>query len=434
MNHDRTPSSLVSLAGAVALLTVPTLATAQDTGASGGGDPGGGSAPNVTVVQVPAPAAPAAQPAWNPDGHLPSSSRSVTDTSRSGSGFDLNTGGGSAGPVHGNSNGTYVVEGSYVPEAHSVRRGDTLWDISQHYYQNSYFWPRVWSLNPQVQNPHWIYPGDRIRLREGAQQGGSAFALRRSTVPAQTVFIREVGFVDDPAKEVWGEIVGSPNDHVILTDTRNLYIQLASDKDVQLGQELTIFMPLKVDVREANGELVSIRGTARVERYNPKTHMVRAQVIESVDTIERGAKVGPVGRRFEVVPPKTAEQDLDATIATALFPHQFWGQNQVIFLNKGSEDGVKPGNRFFAVERGDIWARDRKRAGDLARLRPRLEDDRWARVDSTGYSESDPELFPDETYAEFRVIHTREHTSMCLITSATHEIERDAQLVMRKGF
>jgi hypothetical protein len=433
MNHDRTPSSLVSLAGAVALFTVPSLAAAQDTGASGGGDPGGGGSPNVTVVQVPAPSAPAAAPAWNPDGHLPSSSRSVTDTSRSSDGFDFGGAGAGAGPVRGGANSTYVVEGSYVPEAHSVRRGDTLWEISQHYYQNAYFWPRVWSLNPQVQNPHWIYPGDRIRLRDGGAQRGSTFQLRRSTVAPQTVFIREVGYVDDPTKDTWGEIVGSPNDHVILTDTRDLYIQLDDKRDVQIGQELTIFHPLKVDVRDASGELVSIRGTARVDRYNPKTHMVRAQVIESIDTIERGAKVGPVGRRFEVVPPKVAEQDLDAGIATALFPHQFWGQQQIVFLNKGSEDGVKPGNRFFAIERGDRWARDRHRAGRLAKQRPRIEDDRWVRADDVDL-EADQDLFPDETYAEFRVIHVREHTAMCLITSATHEIERDALLVMRRGF
>jgi hypothetical protein len=431
MNHDRTPTILIRLTGALALVACPSMAAAQDTG---GGDTGGGASPNVTVVQVPAPASAPAAPAWNPDSHLPSSARSSTDASRAQDTFDFATSGGSTGPVHGSSTGTYVVDGSYVPEAHSVRRGDTLWDISQRYFQNAYFWPRVWSLNPQVQNPHWIYPGDRIRLREsGGAQRGSAFNLRHATVPPQTIFLREVGFVDDPTKDTWGEIVGSPNDHMLLTETRDIYVQLDGDHDVQLGQELTIFMPLKVDVKDAAGQLVSIRGTARVDRYNPKTHMVRARVTEAIDTVERGAKVGPVGRRFEVVPPKQADQDLDARIATALFPNQFWGQNQVVFVNKGSEDGVKAGNRFFAVERVDRWVRDHRRAGNMARLRPRLEDDRPARVDPIEVN-ADQELFPDETYAELRVIRTREHTSMCLITASIHEIERDATLVMRKGF
>lgn len=433
MKHEHTLSILVPLAGALALCALPTQAHAQDTGAPADGDTGG-TGPNVTVVQVPGPAAAPAAPAWNPDSHLPSSARSTTDTSRSTDGFDFGSTGGASGPVHGGAHGTYVVDGSYVPEAHSVRRGDTLWDISQHYFQNAYLWPRVWSLNPQVQNPHWIYPGDRVRLREAARDGqGSSFGLRRSTVPAQTIFIREVGFIEDPSKETWGEVVGSPNDHVMLTETRDLYVQLAKDRDVQLGQELTVFLPLKVDVKGADGELVSIRGTARVDRYNPKTHMARAQVIEAIDTIERGAKVGPIGRRFEVVPPKVADQDLDTSIAAALFPNQFWGENQVIFVNKGSDDGVKPGNRFFAVERVDRWLRDHRRAGAMGRLRARIEDDRAAQVDPTE-TKGDQELFPDETYAEFRVIRTRAHTAMCLITSATHEIERDAVLVMRKGY
>src|SRR5262249_41651714 len=51
-----------------------------------------------------------------------------------------------------------------VPELHVVRRGDTLWDICWFYFNDPWQWPRVWSYNPQITNPHWIYPGDLVRL------------------------------------------------------------------------------------------------------------------------------------------------------------------------------------------------------------------------------------------------------------------------------
>ena len=66
---------------------------------------------------------------------------------------------------------------------------------------------------------------------------------------------------------------------------------------------------------------MSIRGTAKIERYNPKTRMARAKIIESLDVIERGAKIGPVGRKFDVVPPVRSDVDLEASILAAVYPN-----------------------------------------------------------------------------------------------------------------
>jgi nucleoid-associated protein YgaU len=46
-----------------------------------------------------------------------------------------------------------------------VKKGDTLWDICDGYFGNPWQWPRVWSYNPDILNPHWIFPGDVVRLR-----------------------------------------------------------------------------------------------------------------------------------------------------------------------------------------------------------------------------------------------------------------------------
>src|SRR5262249_54215149 len=153
-----------------------------------------------------------------------------------------------------------------VPDTHTVRRGDTLWDLSSRYYKNPYNWPRVWAYNPQIQNPHWIYPGDRVRLREaagaGAEEQGARFAFgsRRSAVPPQTVFLRDVGWIDDPKEGAWGEVSGAPDDQMLLSENDDVYIQLENEHDVTLGQELTIWQPLKIYRNDGNdGVLVSIR-------------------------------------------------------------------------------------------------------------------------------------------------------------------------------
>ncbi len=429
-----------------ACTAAPSLALAQPApaGNPGGGDEGASPAPangqGVTIVQVPGPAAPTypgnLPPAgWDPDAHLPSSSHSSSDISRSTDGFDMIPKGGGAASVHGGANGQFLGEGSYLPEGHTVRRGETLWEISTRYYQNPYQWPRLWSYNPQIQNPHWIYPGDRVRLRDDRVAGSvnQVSLLGRRSVPAGTIFLRDMGWVDDRKDDTWGEIVGSPSDRMMLGEGDDVYVQIGGEHDVTLGDQLTIFRPIRtVGSENASGEMVSIRGTSKIERYNPKTRMARAKIIESLDVIERGAKIGPVGRKFDVVPAVKSDVDLEASILASVYPYQFYGQNQLVFLDRGEQDGVKAGMRFFAVMRGDGWQKTLETAGDTGR--PRVEDDRPARVDPSLTEPVSEDRLPDETYAELRVMRMRDRTSTAIVVQAKHEIERDARLVARRGY
>jgi LysM repeat protein len=370
------------------------------------------------------------------EGYLPSSSRSLTDASRSNDSFDLNQSAAGAGSARGGKDSQYVLEGAGVPQAHSVRRGDTLWGISGQYYKNPYQWPKLWAQNPQVQNPHWIYPGDRIRLRADtpARPG-----LRFSDVGRMTegsVFLRDVGWVDDPDKDAVGELVGSPDDQALLAFGDDVYLQLDDDAKVQLGQELTLFTPLRTmrgSDAEGEGELVAVRGTVRVDRYNPKTQMVKGRIIEALDVIERGVLVGNVGRKFNMTAPVRNEKFVQAHILTALYPHEFFGQNQVLFLDRGSKHGVKPGNRFFVVERGDRWVQTLGDAGPYGARKMLTDDDREA-VEAKMKKDGPVDAYPNETYGEVRVVAVRENSCLAVVTQSTHELERDAVVIMKKGY
>ena len=85
------------------------------------------------------------------------------------------------------------------PDRYTVVKGDTLWDISGRFLSQPWKWPEIWHANPQVENPHLIYPGDelslvyidgqpRLMLNRGASRGTIKLSPQvRSTPMAEAI-------------------------------------------------------------------------------------------------------------------------------------------------------------------------------------------------------------------------------------------------------
>lgn len=310
-----------------------------------------------------------------------------------------------------------------IKKVHTVQTGDTLWDICTTYFGDPYVWPRIWSYNPKITNPNWIYPGDTLWLvppmlepttamaESGPPNAAQLAAARRR---ADAILSRNRGFVDSKVLAQSGVVSGAQKEITLLSQFDEAYVAFEQNKDVQVGDEFAAYRILKavnaVDDPETEvGKLVEILGAVRVISFDKKQRIARVVIDESMHPIERGTMIGPVHRRFDLVPSRVNEKELKGNIVAHLDPTLLFSQHQIVFVDKGQTDGVREGNRFFVVKKRDFY-RESLRQPDA----------------NEGY--------PYEVLAELRVLETRPGTSTCLVTGATRALEDGAEVEMVKGY
>jgi hypothetical protein len=336
-------------------------------------------------------------------------------------------------------------------DVHVVVRGDTLWDVSGHYFGDPWHWPELWSFNPEITNPHWIYPLDQLRLSPeglardaavakavksgGFAEGGATPGVLSGTesapnvvVPREllepgSIFLRDQGYLDRDALRTIGQVIGGNEEHMLLSPSDQVYVRFRSDQQVKAGDSFSMFRAMHDWEREEKetGQLVRIMGTVVVRSYDRDKRVARGVVTEALEPIERGIFVAKVDRRFDLVAPKRNAANVVARIIATVQPRRLISYDNIVFLDVGEGRGIQPGNRFFVVRRGDNWM-------STLQAEPMKQGNI---VDVPPYDE---QSLPKEVIAEMRVLKVRKHTTIALITRSDLDLQIGDVCEMRVGF
>jgi hypothetical protein len=326
-----------------------------------------------------------------------------------------------------------VVHAGPTPELHVVRRGDTLWDICGYYFNDPWQWPKVWSYNAQITNPHWIYPGDLVRLlpkgmianvaplpddvEGGPDAAGDGQPDNFEPAPARRtdVQLTKMGFVDQQNLDNSITIDGSIDAKELLSTGDGVYLKYPENRPPKVGQRYTIYktdVPVQhPDSGKKVGSYVRILGELEVSDVK-KDRRARAIITAANQEIERGDLVGPLERQFKTVPPVAAKVDAQGTIIAMLTGDQLMGEGAVVFIDLGQKDGLEVGNRMYVVRRGDALEEQMAPSGNVG------QDDR---------------RFPARALGQVTLVDVGKSVSVGLVTLSVEELGVGDLVMMRKS-
>lgn len=303
------------------------------------------------------------------------------------------------------------------PDRYVVVKGDTLWDISGRFLRDPWRWPDVWHVNPQIANPHLIYPGDVIVMTYVNGQPmltlerGSLVKLSprvRSTpldgaIPAIPIdaihqFLTRPFVMDKEAMDSAPYVVAFDDEHIIGSNDIKAYVRSIDSKDNTQFDVIRPGGPYKdADSGEILGYEALFVGNGNLMRTgDPATVLLNNMEIETIT----GDRVIPVADEdpLETFYPKAPGQQINGSIIDVLGGVTQVGQYQIVVLDKGANDGLEAGSVLAIDRRGET-------------IRDNISDD-----------PKDTVTLPDEPAGLLMVFRTFPRVSFALVMDASRAI------------
>lgn len=318
-----------------------------------------------------------------------------------------------------------------APDEYVVKPGDTLWDISKVYLRDPWYWPEIWYVNPQVQNPHLIYPGDVLKL------------VYIDGQPRLTLAERAEG--SDGTKRLSPQVRREPSSRAITAIPHDVIAGFAG-RPVLLDKDQVNKAPYVVAMRDGHviggaGNEIYARGIQNArpeERYSiihvegelvdPDTRKLlgytgvyvgsgpvmvsgdpaKLMLTETAREALQGDKLFPesIDVNLDFVP-HAPEKQIDATVI-AVKDMTVMGQYHVVALNRGSNAGLEAGH-VVAIERAGGVVLDKFSKGGLSARSSNLKRGKAVQL-------------PAERAGIAMIYKTYDRMSFALIMEATHEI------------
>ena len=261
---------------------------------------------------------------------------------------------------------------------YTVVKGDTLWDITEEYFEDPFKWPHLWKRNTQIKNPHLIYPGDVIKISpDGIEIVIRGLPHRQLTLEEDSIpdlpliklvkeevlaepkveqkpqeisspQIARTGFISKGALKSSGVIV-RPTDNKVLTYVGDdVILSFEDGEEVNSGDRFVVFTVEEEVKHPVTGKhvgyVVDNHGSLKVN--SAIGSVIEGRIDIAFKEILKGAKLTPYIDPKKKVTVTENTTEIEAVIIAALEGINEISESDVIYIDKGRKDGVAVGNKF----------------------------------------------------------------------------------------
>jgi hypothetical protein len=338
---------------------------------------------------------------------------------------------------------------------YAIRKGDTLWDISNAFLKDPFLWPLIWKANPSVANPDLIYPEIKLvipniapieraiqtppagnqeqtlekQVAEPAQQK-QEYALQRKQKQAQAApaapapaapeeedapvnrlilpeespvpiidkySMLNAGFVS--AEESKDVVIGSPEGKTIMGYDDLVYVTIASKENPSIGDRFLVYKPFNKVYHPATkkkfGRLIRVLGVLQLVEPG-QSNTFKARITLSFDAIDRGSMLTPYQEPSLIYNTPVKAKDISGCILEVVDTRTINAQVDIVYFDRGTVDGVEPGDRFLV------------------------------------YKKAEKKIYPKILIGEAQVFLVKEHTSTAVVRKSTDTIEKGHIIEFKK--
>lgn len=334
-----------------------------------------------------------------------------------------------------NVNADVITLNENAPKTYVVKKGDTLWDISGLFLKQPWLWPKLWRFNPEIDNPHLIYPGDKLRLVFDAE--GQPMLVKGKTELKWSPKVRKTHKEQNPISTIPLEIIepfikydtvlsaekiasapvvlGSDEGYKSSLDGFHLYV---NDNLILMKSYAIYYQGDEIFDPETNKSLgfhANLAGSGKVIRQGDMDNDVPATLyLESAkQELRSGAIVLPVNEG-QMLPSYFAMQAVNKKVNGRIIKStrniREFGKLEVIMINKGKNDSINEGDVFtikrtspsvLMTSEGPVYTK---------------ESSMWSRLAS--HSESDYKM-PIEVIGQTMVFKAYNDLSLALVLKTT---------------
>ncbi|MEX2496164.1 MAG: LysM domain-containing protein [Woeseia sp.] len=271
------------------------------------------------------------------------------------------------------------------PDEYVVQPGDTLWDIASTFLRDPWYWPEIWHVNPEVANPHLIYPGDVLALVtiDGETRitavRGSTYRLTPqaritpldesvTSIPYEQIaaFLSRGLVLERNQIENLPYVLAVRENHLIAAAGNDIYVR--GGDPAQPGTRYSLVHVGDPLIDPDDNRVVGYQGIyvgegALVRGGDPAT-------VSLTDTNREALRGDRLLPETVDIPlnffPKSPDTNIDGRIISVVDGLYLIGQYQTVVLNRGARDGLAPGDVLTVFQEGEV-VRDRFAGGSAFR-------------------------------------------------------------------